>query len=128
MYTGVADIIRSCNNIVSDAQILRKSFGGVKFTSNIQHTKSKSKRQRNEGGGVAGVADDSHYRVASVYPGRGNLSPIGICQGSVQRHPGKATASTPRLFCKWCGIHVGSEKLFFLEVPNITHNVRFETT
>jgi len=129
VQTGVAEIIRFCRNYASDSQIVRKTFGGVKLVSGIHYTKPKAKRPAGkECVFDGGVAADSGSRAATVFPGRGNLSPIGICKGSSQRHPGKATASTPRLFCKWCGIYVGSKLVYtFLETVKLIHYIRFAT-
>lgn len=94
---------------------MRKA-SGPKYKSAIGHTKpkldEKKKREKKE-----------DATQGSVYPDRGNRSPIGkiafastqveVAQGAgiskskSQKHPGKPTKDKSQLsFCDWCGAYV----------------------
>lgn len=91
---------------------MRKA-SGPKYKSAIEHTKTKTDKKKPE--------KKRETNQGSVYPDRGNKSPIGkaastqlevaqgkgISKGTVQKHPGKATKDKSQLsFCDLCGSYV----------------------
>jgi hypothetical protein len=96
---GVEGIMQTCHNRLLEQNIMRKTLGGS-FKSPIAYTKS------GKGG------------VMTVFPGRGNNSPIGkqstpaesstIATAKKQSHPGTSRHKQKKdlQFCDDCGTYV----------------------
>lgn len=86
---GVSAIMDRCHEKLIEKNIARKSLG-VKVVSSIEKTKARG----------------NSIQQATVFPGRGNGSPIGMIPATATKHvrPGKATKPKEQLkFCDDCG-------------------------
>lgn len=99
LQAGVAELKRLVVNTKQDRLILSKSRGTC-FVSSIEHTKKGGKATPNAKG-------------HSVFPGRGNVSPIGcvastIAKATQQSHPGTNShlKKVDMNFCTACGYYI----------------------
>jgi hypothetical protein len=103
---SLSAVMDRCHEKLIEKNIARKSLG-AKFVSNIENTKARG----------------NSAQKATVFPGRGNNSPIGIFLGggsgggiataTQQTHPGKATKPKEQQnFCDDCGKYVTSKRAF----------------
>ena len=98
IHDSVSGVLRRCEEKMIEKNIASRTKGEKKFVSNIVHTKPKNMVQQ----------------PGTVYPGRGNQSPIGmsgvpvfggVAKAQTQRHPGnsKHIPTSSKQFCEDCG-------------------------
>lgn len=100
IHDSVSGVLNRCEEKMIEKNIASRTKGGKKYVSNIVHTKAKDKETPN--------------RKGTVYPDRGNQSPIGmsgvtvfggVAKATTQRHPGnsKHKPTSSQQFCEDCG-------------------------
>jgi hypothetical protein len=102
IHDSVSGVLCRCQEKMIENNIARKTKGGKKYVSNIEHTKGNAKSK---------PEPNSHGR-STVFLERGNQSPIGmtvvaggVAKAKTQSRPGnsKHKAKSSLNFCEDCG-------------------------